>query len=114
MTLTDKLIPYEVWFEYGFGKISLLIGIINFGMLFITMITVKGIYIPAWMIIIFTLIIIALCIIIGYFFEKYAIWNRITSHLNLRVNPEVKQMLQDTQDIKKELAEMKKILNNKS
>lgn len=114
MTLTDKLIPYEVWFEYGFGKISLLIGIINFGMLFITMITVKGIYIPAWMIIIFTLIIIALCIIIGYFFEKYAIWNRITSHLNLRVNPEVKQMLQDTQDIKNELAEMKKMLNNKS
>ena len=43
MTLTDRLVPFYVWFVLGFGIIAILIGIVNFGMNVVTMFTVKGI-----------------------------------------------------------------------
>ena len=95
MTLTDNLIPYYVWFIYGFGIVSILIGIVNFGMSLVTMITVKGIYIPLWMIFIVAGLLIVLCTATGYFFEKYTIWSRVTSHQNLKINPEIRQLCED-------------------
>ena len=100
MTLTDNLIPYYVWFVYGFGIVSILIGIVNFGMSLVTMITVKGIYIPLWMILVVAVLVIGFCTATGYFFEKYAIWSRITSHQNMNINPEIRQLCEDVRYIR--------------
>jgi hypothetical protein len=105
MTLTDKLIPYYVWFTYGFGFISNPIAIVNFGMLLITLITVKGIYVASWMIPVIVGLDIIACIAVGHYFEKYNIWNRITSHQNIKMNPQIKQMSDDITEIKKMLQE---------
>ena len=99
-TLTDRIVPWYTRFVYGFGIISILIGIVNFGMLAITMITVKGIYIPLWMIPVFAFIVGIFCTASGWFFEKYEIWNRITSHQNKNTNPEFKGLLKDIEIIK--------------
>jgi len=100
MTVTDRLIPYYVWFVFGFGIIAILIGIVNFGMNLVTMFTVKGIYMPFWIIPIAVAALVAFCTGIGWFFEKYDIWNRITSHQNRRMNPEIRQMADDIKEIR--------------
>jgi hypothetical protein len=103
MTTTDYLIPYYVWFTYGFGVISILMGIMNFGMLAITLITVKGIYIPLWMIPVVAGVMVIICVCVGRFFEKYGIWDRVTSHQNKNANPESVQICRDVAIIKKML-----------
>lgn len=103
MTLTDKLIPYYVWFMYGFGTIGIIIGTINFGATITTLLTVKGIYIPAWVIVLISIIVIIICTATGYFFEKYSIWQRTISHQNQNVNPELLKLLKDIELIKKKL-----------
>jgi len=103
MTLTDRLIPFYVWFVMGFGIIAILIGIVNFGMNVVTMFTVKGIYMPFWIIPIAVAALVAFCIGIGWFFETYDIWNRITSHQNRRMNPELRQMAEDIREIRMRL-----------
>ena len=70
-------------------------GLISFGMALITMITVKGIYVPLWIIPIAGFAIVVMYIIIGWIFEHYDIWSRINSHYNQRQNPEIKQMSED-------------------
>jgi len=106
-TLTDKLVPVYVWFLYGFGLVSIIISIINFGANQVTMITVKGIYVPLWMVPIVGVSLIVICVMIGYNFEKYQVWNRITSHQNQNMNPEIKQLSADVKEIKKMLENMK-------
>jgi hypothetical protein len=100
MTATDRLVPFYVWFILGFGIISILIGIVNFGMNVVTMFTVKGIYMPFWIIPIAVGGMIAICIFIGWFFEKFDIWNRIVSHQNRKMNPEIRQMADDIHEMK--------------
>ncbi len=101
MTVTDRLVPYYVWFILGFGIISILFGIVNFGMNLVTMFTVKGFYMPFWIIPIAVGVMIVFCVGIGWFFEKYDIWNRIISHQNQRMNPEMRQMAEDVREIKR-------------
>jgi len=101
MTLIDLLIPYYVRFTYGFSILGIAIGIMNFGMLAATLITVKGIYIPSWMIGFVIGLVILFCTIVGFYFEKYNVWNRIASHQNQNMNPEIKKMHNDIYDIKK-------------
>lgn len=105
MALLDKFIPTYTRFVYGFSVISVVIGLVSFGMALITMITVKGIYIPAWVIAVVAGLLILLCTLTGYVFEKYSIWDRITSHQNQKANPEVRQILQEVKEIRKILDE---------
>lgn len=105
--LVDRLIPYYVWFIFGFGVLSILLGIANFGMLLITTITVKGIYISLWLLPIVGILFILACISIGYVFEKYKLWSKITSHQTRNTNPEVDQLCKDVQAIKAMLEGMK-------
>ena len=100
MTFTDRIIPFYVRFIYGFGFISVLIGMISFGTNIVTMITVKGFYIPAWWIPVVAVGIIIGCICLGYYLEKYDILNRISSHSNQNANPELKQLCEDVKEIK--------------
>lgn len=106
-TITDRIIPFYVWFLYGFGIISVFIAIINFGANIVTMITVKGIFIPISAIPIVGGALIILCVLIGHYFEKYSIWNRITSHQNQNMNPEIRQLSEDVKAIKKILEDQK-------
>jgi len=103
MTVTDKLVPYYIWLTFGFSNISTFVGIINFGILLITLITVKGIYIPAWAIIFIAGILIMFCTTIGYFFDNYTVWKRIVSYQNKNVNPELSRLCEDVDKIKKKL-----------
>lgn len=100
MTVVDRLIPYYVWFIIGFGIVSVLLGVVNFGMIMFTLITVKGIYVPIYAVGIVAAAIIAFCIWLGWFFERHAIQNRITSHTNKRLNTEFDKLCGDVQQIK--------------
>jgi heme exporter protein D len=105
MTLIDRCIPLYVWFAAAFGMISMILGALNFGMLAVTLITVKGIYIPTWMIPVVATAIIVYCIIMGFVMERYDIMNRILDHQNRNQNPQMKQISDDVAEIKKMLEE---------
>lgn len=105
MTFTDWLIPQFVRFQWGYGYISLGLAILSFGMSIVTMLTVKGIYIPMWMLILVGLAGIDCCLILGYFCEKFDIQNRMSSHSNKTANPEFKKLCDDIEVIKRKLME---------
>jgi hypothetical protein len=88
---------------YGFGTIGVVIGTLNFGLMITTLMTVKGIYIPAWVIVVISGLVIICCTATGYYFEKYAIWKRTISHQNQNVNPELLKLLNDMELIKKKI-----------
>lgn len=81
----------------------MVIGIANFGMLAVTLITVKGIYIPLWLIPAIGISVVGGCIWIGWFFIRYDIQNRITEYLNANSNPQINQIQSDLNAIKERL-----------
>jgi hypothetical protein len=99
ITITDKMIPYYVRFLWGFGYIGVFIGLVNFGMILITTITVKGFYIPLWVIPIVGAAVILFCTGVGYYFEKYDIQKRIASHSNRNANTEFAQQCAEVKEI---------------
>ena len=103
MPLLDGTIKLLAWFIYGFGIVSMMIGIANFGMILVTVITIKGIDIPLWAIPALGISVIVFCTAIGYAFKKYGIWEMVTSYNNQQTNPEIKQLCQDVKDVKKHL-----------
>jgi uncharacterized membrane protein (DUF106 family) len=103
----DIVIPFYVWFVLGFGIISVLIGIINFSVNLVTMLTVKGIFIPVWAIIILAVIMVGFCVLVGYIFEKYKLWDKINSHQNQNMNPEIRAAAKYGKKVDKEMQIMK-------
>jgi cell division protein FtsW (lipid II flippase) len=103
----NKLIPYYVWFFYGFAIVSVVMGIVNFGMVAVTMLTVKGIDIPSWSIILVVLVMVISCTAMGYFFDKNKIWNRVTSYQNQNTNPEIAQMFGSLKDLSNDIKSIK-------
>jgi cell division protein FtsW (lipid II flippase) len=79
------------------------LGVDSFGMSLVTMLTVKGIYISLWMLLLIGVGVVVFCTGLGYYFEKKDIQNRITSHVNNNANPEVTKMCKDIVLIKKKL-----------
>jgi len=106
-TITDKMIPYYVRFLWGFGYLGVFIGLVNFGVNIITMITVKGFYVPLWVIPIVGAVLILFCTGIGYYFEKHDVQNRIISHANRNANPEFAQQCAEVKEILRILEERK-------
>ena len=102
-----KIIPYYVWFFYGFGIVSVVMGITNFGMIAVTLLTVKGILIPSWSIAVVVLLMIIFCIIVGFFFDKYKIWNKVTSYQNQNTNPEIAQMFSNLKELSNDIKAIK-------
>lgn len=103
MTITDKIIPYYVWFGMGYGTISLFIAMINFGMLLVTLLTVRGIAIPGWMIAVVAATVMTACITVGWFLTKYDIQNRIAEYQNMNLNPQIRQIAEDARYIREKL-----------
>jgi uncharacterized membrane protein YidH (DUF202 family) len=101
MTIIDKTIPFYVWFATAFGLISMVIGIANFAMLFVTLITVKGYDIPAIAIPAITIVLLGGCIALGFVMERYNFQNRVYRHVNTNQNPQMKQISEDVSEIKR-------------
>lgn len=111
MIVTNWLIRQYVRFQWGYGYVSLAMAICSFGMAGVTLLTVKGMYIPLWLICGIAIAAIAFCGWLGYFCEKHDIQNRITSHANRNANPEFDQLCkrcERTETIVKELLEKMK------
>lgn len=98
MTAFDKIIPWYVRFGWGFTYISVFMGLISFGMQGITLITVKGFYIPSWTIPVIVICVLTLCTTLGYYSEKYDFQNRIVSHMNNASNPEFTKQCKKVDD----------------
>lgn len=113
MSLADKLIPQYVRFQWGYGYVSLVMALTSFGMSLVTMLTVKGIYISIWTLLIIGTGVISFCIGVGYCFEKWDVQNRITSHSNQTANPEFLKIYKLVMDIKKDNDRIKKHLGVK-
>jgi hypothetical protein len=94
-------------FFTGFGMISVFMGIVGFGMSLVTMITVKGIYIPAWVIAVIGIMLIVSCWYSGYWYEMIAMWKYEISHTNNVLNPEMLKLCTEVSEIKKLLQERK-------
>ena len=102
-TLCDSIIPYIYWFENGFGKLSLPMAIANMVLIIITVITVKGIefsllYVPP-----IILVVVAGCVAVGWFLERYSINSRIATHVTKNQNPMLNEMYEDIKSIKLKL-----------
>jgi len=103
MTLADKLIPQYVRFTWGYNYVNLVIALVSFGINIITVATVKGIYMPLWILPIIGVIIVLFCAALGYYFEKKDIIKRMVSHSNKNANPEFVQLCKDVKEIKGKL-----------
>lgn len=97
-------------FVWGFGILAVWIGLLNFGMAIVTMVTVKGVYIPLWAIPAVAIGVLVFCTLIGHYFEKWDIWNRMTSHGNKAANPEISEILTNTSESKAMLNDIKSLL----
>jgi hypothetical protein len=85
----------------------------SFGMSLVTMLTVKGIYISIWTLLLIGGGTVTFCIGVGYCFEKWDVQNRITSHSNQTANPEFLKIYKLVTDIKKDNDIIKKRLGIK-
>jgi len=103
LTIVDKLIPQYVRFLWGYGYVSLVLAMTSFGMAMVTMLTVKGIYIPLWALVGIGALVVGFCTFVGYISETRNIQNRITSHANTNANPEIQRLCRDIDAIKKKL-----------
>ena len=106
MTRVDRFIPYQFWFEYGIGKLGIYIGMVNLGLLIVTMLTVKGIYFPVWSIIPIAIAIVLFCTFFGWFLDTYNIMGRLGSHMNQRGNPELLILLESMARLERKIDEL--------
>jgi hypothetical protein len=77
-----------IWFTQGWAVASIFLSMGNTGMAFITMLTVKGIYVPLWVIVFFVLCICVGVLLIGYKWYKSNIQAEVQSYSNNNANPE--------------------------
>jgi hypothetical protein len=103
MTLMDHLIPARIWFNLGYGEISIVMSAVSMGMSFVTLLTVKGINVPLWLIGVIGMAVMIVAVTIGYFYQRYNITGRMNSHFNRTMNPEINDIHQDLKLIKKQL-----------
>jgi hypothetical protein len=111
MTLVDRLIPYMFWLEWGIGKLGLYVSAITLGLMIITTLTVKGIYIPVWAFVPIGVAVIATCMFYGWVLDSRNVMARMTSHLNKRGNPEWNEMVAAVERIEKKLIEIEQKVN---
>lgn len=107
MTLVELIIDLEFWFEYGIAKFGFYISIANFVLMVTTLLTVKGIFFPVWGIIPVGVALASCIVIIGYFLDTRRIMGRLNSRMNTRGNPEFLKMIDDVNEIRRMVEEMK-------
>lgn len=92
VTFTDVLIPYYVWFKFGFYDASLPIALLNFVTIVVVLFTQKGIEIPTVVIPVIASLMIVGCTFWGWFLQHYGISERMASYLNQNQNPEIREI----------------------
>ena len=108
MTATDSFIHIYYWLKCGLSEISLPMSVINFVTIITVLFTQKGIFVPMWVIPVVAIVVIAGCVFIGWFNQKYDIYSRTNSIINQQMNPEIKQISDDVKAIKASLAKKEK------
>ena len=103
--MRKHFIPIYVWFGVGYGVISLFMAVVNFGMLAITLLTVKGINVPPWSLAVFAVMVSLICITIGYLFIRHDIGNQIVEYQNKEMNPQITQISKDVEWMKEHWSE---------
>jgi hypothetical protein len=88
LTVADRIIQYQFWFEYGIGKLGVYLAILNLGLLTVTTFTVKGFFFPAWGIVPIAIAVIVFCTSLGWFLATRRVMARLNSHMNQTGNPE--------------------------
>jgi len=107
MNLRKRFARLWVWFTQGWAVSSIFISIGNTGMMLITMLTVKGIYIPLWMIVIFVGFVILGILGLGYKWFRLNVQADVQSYLNTDANPEWNEKCRQLDRIEKMLLENK-------
>ena len=102
------IVKLWVWFQTGYTPASIVLAIGNMGMLLITLLTVKGIYIPLWMICVIGGLIASGCIVLGHFWFTRNVQKGVQSYMNKNGNPEFKHLCDEVTEIKRLLQEVKK------
>jgi hypothetical protein len=97
VTVIDKLIQYQFWFEYGIGKFGIYIGILNLTLIIIANLTLKGIFFPLWGAIPIAIMVVITGVVFGYYLITGDVASRLQSHANQNANPELNRLL-DTMD----------------
>jgi hypothetical protein len=104
MKHVDKIfVPLYIWFTMGFGIIAIAFGAINFVVNIWTLLTVKGVAVTNIQIALFGIMIFSLCTFLGWSFEHYKLWDKIFSHQNQKMNPEIRQIAADVKWIKENM-----------
>jgi hypothetical protein len=112
--MVDRVVPFYARFLMGFAILAIGIGIIGFCMNFITLLTVKEIYFPAWGLPVMFVALVVFCVIVGWFSEYYGIQNRINTHTITRTNPVFRNIMNDMEITRRDIQEIKKLLVNKN
>lgn len=107
MTLVDRLIVMEFWFEYGISKLSIFMGLATLGLSLTTLLTVKGIFFPLWGFLPIAVLMYFSAMTLGYFLDTRNVMGRFNSHMNRKGNPEFVKMIEDVDEIKRLLEGMK-------
>ena len=101
--LVDYLVAVQLWFEYGFARVSIVLAAVNTGMLIVTVITVKGLYVPLWVVPSVVAVVCVACVVAGYYYETRGIWGKMISRQNRNMNPEFVRLCDDVEKIKRKL-----------
>lgn len=80
------------WFLWGFQTVSVIFALTNFGMLLVTLLTVKGIYVPVLVIIPAVILLVMICIFTGYLLIRFSVQQRAQSYNNMNANPEIREL----------------------
>jgi hypothetical protein len=108
MTLADRIIPYQFWFEYGIGKVGVYFAIISIGLSITTLLTVKGMFFPLWGFIPLGIVLVVFCMMFGYFLDTRNIMGRLNSHMNRKGNPEFIEILDTLHRLEEKVDAMEK------
>lgn len=107
MTLADTIIGYQFWFEYGLQKAGLYVGIVSIGMTAITLLTVKGIYVPIWMFFPMGAAMVLFFVFLGYFLDTRNVMGRLISHQNRKDrNPEFGKLCENVENLNEQVCEL--------
>jgi hypothetical protein len=94
LTIIERLIEYQFWFEYGIGKFGIYIGIVNLALLITANLTLKGVFFPMWGIVPVAGAVVVTGVLFGYYLIKNDVASKLQSHANQNMNPELQGIIE--------------------
>jgi beta-N-acetylglucosaminidase len=72
-------------------------------MILVTLMTVKGIIVPAWTVVMVALSLFIGLTFVGWFFVRYTIQDRIVDYQNNSMNPQIRQLVTDVKWLREQV-----------